>query len=233
MVKLMSTGIRKKKIGDKQYKYLVVTDGTMINPQVYDNLDITKEDREASKYFDAKILDFIDEAKGESADNLFVYPLVEENVEKLRQLPCVKSVTRIVRPKGYREDYIFPHDPRFNWNEDNFGPLYVPKRGATININADNLPLYRRCIETYEGNTLALDGDRVIINGQATDTYTFKMDYYFMMGDSRHNSADSRFWGFVPEDHVVGKALFIWFSTDKDKSFLSAIRWNRIFKGID
>lgn len=226
-------GHPQEKIGDKQYKYLVVTDGTMINPQVYDNLDITKEDREASKYFDAKILDFIDEAKGESADNLFVYPLVEENVEKLRQLPCVKSVTRIVRPKGYREDYIFPHDPRFNWNEDNFGPLYVPKRGATININADNLPLYRRCIETYEGNTLALDGDRVIINGQATDTYTFKMDYYFMMGDSRHNSADSRFWGFVPEDHVVGKALFIWFSTDKDKSFLSAIRWNRIFKGID
>ena len=149
-------------------------------------------------------------------------------------MPFVKSVTRIVRPKGYREDFIFPHDKRFSWNEDNFGPLYIPKKGDVIKLTLDNLPLYRRCIEVYEGNSLFVSGDgKIIINNQPADSYTFRMDYYFMMGDSRHNSADSRFWGFVPEDHVVGKALFIWFSTDKDKTFPASVRWSRIFKGID
>ncbi|MCQ2253586.1 MAG: signal peptidase I, partial [Bacteroidales bacterium] len=182
---------------------------------------------------DPAILTCVEAAVGENPNNIFVYPLVAENVEKLKALPCVKSVTRIVRPAGFWESYIYPHNHQYPWNEDNFGPLYVPKSGDKIRLNPENLCLYRRCIEAYEGNSVDVRDGKVIINGQPVDSYTFRMNYYFMMGDSRHNSADSRFWGFVPEDHVVGKALFIWYSTDKDQSFPGSIRWSRIFKGID
>ena len=226
-------GQPQENIGDRQYKYLVLTDGTNFNPTKLEELGISDEDCKASRNIEANYLDFVDGLKEVDVNNLFVFPLVEQNVEKLRAMPFVKSVTRIMRPKGYRESFIFPHDPKYNWNEDNFGPLYVPKKGDVIRLTLDNLPLYRRCIEVYEGNSLFVSGDQIIINNQPADSYTFRMDYYFMMGDSRHNSADSRFWGFVPEDHVVGKALFIWFSTDKDKSFPASIRWSRIFKGID
>ncbi len=226
-------GKPQEEIGDKQFKYLVVTDGTMINPRVFEELGISKEDVEVSRLIDPSIFEFMKETFDEDRNNIFVYPLVKENVERIKALPCVKSVTRIVKPKDFRENYIFPHDNRYRWNEDNFGPLYVPKKGVTIALTTQNLPLYRRIIETYEENKLETIGDKIIINGNEVSEYTFKMDYYFMMGDSRHNSADSRFWGFVPEDHVVGKALFIWFSTDKDKSFLSSIRWSRVFMGIN
>lgn len=226
-------GQPQENIGDRQYKYLVLTDGTNFNPTKLEELGISDEDCKASRNIEPEYLDFVEGMKGVDVNNLFVFPLVEQNVEKLRAMPFVKSVTRIMRPKGYRESFIFPHDPKYNWNEDNFGPLYVPKKGDVIKLTLDNLPLYRRCIEVYEGNSLFVSGDQIIINNQPADSYTFRMDYYFMMGDSRHNSADSRFWGFVPEDHVVGKALFIWFSTDKDKSFPASIRWSRIFKGID
>ena len=226
-------GKPQENIGDRQYKYLIQTDGTSFNPTKLEELGISDEDCKASRGIDASYLDYVDGLKDVDINKLFVFPLVEENVEKFRAMPFVKSVTRIVRPKGYRESFIFPHDPKYNWNEDNFGPLYIPKKGDVIKLTLDNLPLYRRCIEVYEGNSLFVSGDQIIINNEPADSYTFRMDYYFMMGDSRHNSADSRFWGFVPEDHVVGKALFVWFSTDKDKSFPSSIRWSRIFKGID
>ncbi len=226
-------GNPQENIGDRQYKYIIVTDGSSFNPTKLDELGISEEDRKSSRYIDPSLLDYVEGLKDVNANNIFIFPLVEENVEKLRAMPFVKSVTRIMRPKGYREDYIFPHDPKFNWNEDNFGPLYIPKKGDVIKLTVDNLPLYRRCIEAYEGNSLYVKDDQIFINNQPADSYTFRMDYFFMMGDSRHNSADSRFWGFVPEDHVVGKALFIWFSTDKDKSFPSSIRWSRIFQGID
>ena len=123
----------------------------------------------------------------------------------------------------------FPNDDRFDWNEDNFGPLWIPKQGATVALTTENLPLYRRIIRNYEGNDLEVRDGEIYINGAPADSYTFAMDYYFMMGDNRHNSADSRFWGFVPEDHVVGKPVFIGWSADKDKSFPGKIRWNRIF----
>ncbi|MCQ2253513.1 MAG: signal peptidase I [Bacteroidales bacterium] len=226
-------GKPQEKIGDRQYKYFVVTDGSMINPQLFDDLGISVEDRNDCRRFDPDLLEVIPELKGENPQNVFVYPLVEENVEKIKAIKFVKKVVRIVRPKDYRETYIFPHNERYRWNEDNFGPLYVPKKGDKIAITTENLPLYRRCIEAYEGNSVSVKGEEVIINGHPADSYTFQMDYYFMMGDSRHNSADSRFWGFVPEDHIVGKALFIWYSTDKDKSFPGSIRWSRILKGID
>ncbi len=220
-------------IGERQYKYLVVTDGTLINPRVFENLGVSLEDQSCAKRFDPAILNFMPQADLANIDKLYVYPLVSQNVDKLKTLPNVKSVTRIVKPKDYRDYYIFPHDKGYNWNEDNFGPLYIPQKGATVKLDTKNLPLYRRIIDVYEENDLEVRGEEIFINGSLATTYTFKMDYYFMMGDSRHNSADSRFWGFVPEDHVVGKAMFIWMSSDKDKSFPSSIRWSRFLKGIE
>lgn len=119
------------------------------------------------------------------------------------------------------------------WNYDNFGPFTVPAKGTSVKLDSLTIPLYKRIITVYEGNTFEEKADGTYINGQKADSYTFQMDYYWMMGDNRHNSLDSRGWGFVPEDHIVGKALFTWLSYDKDGSFLSSIRWNRIFKGIE
>ncbi len=119
----------------------------------------------------------------------------------------------------------------FTWNEDNFGPLWIPKQGVTVSLSMDNIPLYYRIIHSYEHNDLAIKDNKIYINGNEVTQYTFKQNYYFMMGDNRHNSADSRFWGFVPEDHIVGTPLFIWLSIDKDKPLFKKIRWNRLFKG--
>ncbi len=147
----------------------------------------------------------------------------------------VKSIKPIIKARGAKLDRpnsIFPNDPKFDWTEDNFGPLYIPKKGATITLNSDNLPLYKRAIAVYEGNELRAEGENIYINGKLSNSYTFKMDYYFMMGDNRHNSADSRFWGFVPEDHVVGKAVFVWLSLHKFKPLFSKVRWNRVMTTI-
>ena len=146
----------------------------------------------------------------------------------------ITSKERITWPKEDRDPNIFPSDDQYTWNLDNFGPLWVPRKGATIQLTTKNLPLYRRIIDVYEENELKVKGGVIYyINGKAiAKEYTFKMGYYWMMGDNRYNSADSRYWGFVPEDHVVGKASFVWLSLDKNKSFLAKIRWNRFFMGV-
>jgi len=138
----------------------------------------------------------------------------------------------IIQPKGFYEGHIYPFSTFYKWNTDNFGPIYIPKAGATIHLDTNNLAIYQRVIFAYEHNTVEEKDGKVFINGKETTSYTFKMNYYFMMGDNRHNSADSRFWGFVPEDHIVGKAVFIWMSLDSEGSFLNKIRWNRLFKVI-
>lgn len=122
--------------------------------------------------------------------------------------------------------------PDYKWNVDNYGPIIVPKKGWTVKLDSMTFPLYVRCIQVYENNKVEVNGNDILINGKKTNSYTFKMNYFWMMGDNRHNSDDSRFWGFVPEDHIVGKALFVWMSWDDNAPFFSKIRWSRIFRGI-
>ena len=161
-------------------------------------------------------------------------PLTDERLEKIKAFSNVESVTPNidVYPLDYPDSEImlFPVVDT-GWTRDKYGPIWIPAKGESVRLTAENLPLYRRIIEVYEENTLEeLPDGRFLINGEETDTYTFRMDYYFMMGDNRHNSLDSRYWGFVPEDHIVGKPRVIWMSTDANLKFPRNIRWNRLLK---
>jgi signal peptidase I len=202
---------------DMQYDYFVKTNGKEINAKHLEKLNIAVDDR---RYI--------------SSNSTYELPLTNQNVENLKNFPTVTHIMKYENTNANVANIsIFPFSADFEWTEDNFGPLYVPKKGVTVSLTVKNLPLYSRIIETYERNKLEVKNDIIYINDAPATSYTFKMDYYFMMGDNRHKSADSRYWGFVPEDHVVGKAVFIWLSLDKDKSFLSKIRWNRLFSVIN
>lgn len=162
----------------------------------------------------------------------FNFHLTNKEADEMKAFGNVKRIDANTVPKDVYQDFIFPFDSKYHWNVDNFGPLYIPKKGATIKIDTSNISLYRKVIGEYEQNKLEERNGQIIVNGQPITSYTFKMNYYFMMGDNRHNSADSRFWGFVPEDHIVGKAVFIWMSWDTNGTFLSKIRWSRLFNII-
>ena len=201
-------------IPGKQYNYTVVTNGTPVNPDVFEDMGVAKDDI----HYDAANYAYVE------------LPLTAENARRMRSMG---NVTAIIKREGEGADPdIFPQSENYPWNVDNFGPLWIPSKGSTVDLTVENLPLYRRIIETYEGNKLEIKDGRIYINGTPADKYTFAMDYYFMMGDNRHNSLDSRYWGFVPEDHIVGKPSFVWMSLDKDKSFPANIRWNRIFSKV-
>ncbi len=201
---------------DMQYNYQVKTDGSKINTVLLDRMGVSKADRSHNP-----------------SASLYNMPLTRENYEKIRNFSNVISVKKYenTNPESVKYD-IFPVDTNYQWTEDNFGPLYIPEKGETIDLTLKNLPLFERIIRTHEGNELNVKDSTIFINGEEAEEYTFQMDYYFMMGDNRHNSADSRFWGFVPEDHVVGKAVFIWLSMNREGGFLDKIRWDRMFNII-
>lgn len=158
--------------------------------------------------------------------------ITDEDLKVFKNHPNIKSITPLKEEQGKRDANIFPSHPDFNWNNDFFGPVYIPEAGKTIDINLNSLPLYKRVITAYEGNTLKVEGNQIVINGKVANTYTFKKDYYWMMGDNRHNSQDARAWGFVPFDHVVGKPVFIWMSWNTNGQGFDKIRWDRLFTTV-
>ncbi len=198
-----------------QYQHIVRTDGTPLNQRALENMGINRN-----------------EIMSYSSTEYFI-PLTKSNAEALSGFPNVLSVTKWENRKGNFSPYVFPHNPAYRWNEDYFGPLVIPAKGETVEIDTINISKYKRIIEAYEGNTLDISENGIFINGEKTGSYTFQMDYYFMVGDNRHNSLDSRYWGFVPKDHIVGSPVFIWLSLDQNRSGLSKIRWNRLFSGIN
>lgn len=197
-----------------QQNYLVYTDGNPISNRVLQEMGLSQEDI----YYD-------------SNNKIYYMPLTAENVKRVEGL---NNVIRMGLMENNRPSaYTFPHDERYPWNGDNYGPLWIPSKGATVQLTTENLPLYRTIIENYELHRVEVRGDKVYIDDKPVTKYTFEMDYFFMVGDNRDNSADSRYWGFVPEDHIVGKASFIWMSTDKHKGrFPFNIRWKRLFTKI-
>ena len=166
--------------------------------------------------------------KNEARDTLYIRALTAEGAQTLKSVPGIKSVTRVVSKIG--ESNIFSHNP--NWNADNFGPIYIPEAGKTVALNLQSLPFYKRIISVYEGNTLKVVGNDIYVNDKKVTSYTFKQNYYWMMGDNRHNSEDSRYWGYVPEDHIVGKPVFIWMSWDTNGAGFHKIRWERLFTTV-
>ena len=158
--------------------------------------------------------------------------LTEDLAATIRKSTNILSVTKNLSTPNQFEPGTFPLSPDFAWNKDFFGPMYIPQSGATVDLNIDVLPLYKQIITAYEGNTLRVNGNQILINNQVATTYTFKQDYYWMMGDNRHNSQDARAWGFTPQDHVVGKPVLVWMSWDTNGKGFNKIRWDRLFTTV-
>lgn len=218
-------GIKQPIPEDLESSYVIRTNGENFNYEALRNLGLSVDDLGPNNYFPTN----------RNRDTFFFKSLTSEQVEALRKFGNVTGIQANILRKNEPEpnrQVVFPGDTSLHWNRDNYGPLWIPKQGVTVPLNLDNLPRYERVISYYEGNTVEVKANEIYINGEKADSYTFKMDYYFMMGDNRHNSLDSRYWGFVPEDHIVGKALFIWMSWDKDETFLGKVRWDRLFNGI-
>jgi signal peptidase I len=204
--------LRKHKIGKRE----LMEDNTFLEKKLLYELGVDVSEVYASFY-------------GEN----YKMMLTQDAIEKIQNFSSIIELNSEISPKGVARPDVYPSDTAFGWNIDNYGPIYIPARGDEIPMNIRNFKLYSRLIRDYEGNpSLRLKGNKVYLNDQIIETYTFRLNYYWMMGDNRHNSLDSRIWGFVPEDHVVGKALFIWMSWDKEAKGFRKIRWNRLFKAV-
>ena len=196
-----------------QFRYRVQTDGSRINPRTLEKLDIYTDDMH------------------QISNGLYEAQLTASNVEEIKKFGNVRSVEKRINQQNNYENEVFPHnDERYPWTIDNFGPLWIPKKGVTVKIDTTNICFYERIIAAYEGNKLKIINGDIFINDAKTDSYTFKMNYYWMMGDNRHDSLDSRFWGFVPEDHIVGAPRFVWLALNKEKPFPFNIRFNRMLR---
>ena len=218
---------------EMQLNYLVQTNGSYITEDMFRELGISKDDQ-ALINNEGLLMEMgltQRDAQGRLAPT-YDLPLTKKMYETLSGNK--KLVSHIVMEPEIYSGQMYPLNLYTKWDRNNYGPIWIPKKGATIKLTEDNLPIYQRPIEAYEGNKLEIKEDGIYINGEKTDSYTFNMDYYWMMGDNRDKSADSRYWGFVPEDHVVGKPIVVWLSLDKDRGWFDGkIRWNRIFKWMD
>ncbi len=201
---------------DAQFTYAVLFNPIALPERVLDQAGVSHED--------------IERAHEQMYYNNTPYYIIPMSPAKARKLAAKYEVIDLqpfIRPADSTSDELFPNVKGYNWSIDNYGPVHIPSKGETLHLNDSILPFYRRIIEVFEGNTLEVKDGHIFINGEETTEYTVKMNYYWMMGDNRHNSIDSRYWGFVPEDHVVGKAQFIYFSWDKDHG---KVRMNRMFR---
>jgi signal peptidase I len=217
VIKGGSVFINSKQVEEKatqQFNYVISTNGTTINPKAFERLGVYRSDQTMV------------------SGSAYMVPLTSSNARAISGFANVKDVSPLFSKQGEFAPHIFPYSRTFGWNDDNYGPLWIPVKGSTVRLDTSNLCIYERIIDVYEDNDLRVQGKTIYINNKPADSYTFKMNYYFMMGDNRHNSADSRYWGFVPEDHIVGKPKFIWLSIDKEASGLKKIRFKRMFMGI-